>query len=314
MQRAFINTLSSIVEDKANVLLLTADNGSDYDLVFQKLYPGRFLNCGIAEENMMAVAAGMTIAGYIPFVESNGAFLAYRAYEFIRDDVCLQNTNVKIAAFGCGLSIGRLGPTHHATEDIAALRVLPNLVILSPATPNEASACTKLAVAHEGPVYLRLGMSGEKEYFEQAPSLQIGGSIKLRDGCDAAIFVTGSILEEVLAAAEQLCTADIECAVYDLYSVKPIDRNCIIRAMESCPVAVTVEEHSIFGGIGGAVAEVLAEVGFGKPLLRIGLHDCFASGYGVLSDIREKNGLDANSITQAIFGFLKQRKEILCQR
>lgn len=300
MQLAYIKALYEIMKNDHRVVSLLSDSGTDYDAMMMAEMPAQCYNFGIAEQNKVAIAAGMAMCGKIPFVYTSGAFLAYRSYEFIRNDVCYQNQNVKIVGMGSGTSWRTLGPSHHTTEDIAALRAIPNLVILSPSTPLQAAACTRMAYSYVGPVYLRLGMSGETEYYSQDDVMAIGSSSQLTDGDDIAVFSTGSILSEVLEARALLQADDLHVTVFDMYSIKPLDVQRVLTAATKYKKLVTVEEHNIIGGLGGAVAQTLAEAGAAVPLLCIGLNDTFATGYGTQKEVRQKNGLDAQSIASRV--------------
>lgn len=313
MQRAYIGKLMEMAEADANVLHLVADSGTGFDEMFRRNFPKQMMNFGIAEEHMTAVAAGLATAGKIPFVYTAGAFLAYRALEFIRDDICFQNLNVKIVGMGSGLAWSSLGPSHHTTEDVAVLRAIPNLRILSPATPIQVAACVEEACKYTGPVYIRIGMNNEKEFFGEGYCLPGSGQDALRGDKGGAadeggvsvqkavIFSTGSILAEAMAAADLLEEAGIAAEVVNVVRIKPFDEENILRSAEKAAMLVTVEEHNIYGGLGGIVSEVLAMHGIGRKLLRIGLNDAFAEGYGRTQEsVREANGLDASSIAQAV--------------
>lgn len=313
MQRAYISKLMELAESDANVLHLVADSGTGFDEMFRRNFPDRMMNFGIAEEHMAAVAAGLATAGKIPFVYTAGAFLAYRALEFIRDDICFQNLNVKIVGMGSGLAWSSLGPSHHTTEDVAVLRAIPNLRILSPATPLQVAACVEEAHKCFGPVYIRIGMNNEKEFFEEGDSSKEGYSLPgsgqdvLRGDKNGAadkrivIFCTGSILENVMQAAGILEEAGIAAEVVNVVRLKPFDEENILRNSKKAAMFVTVEEHNIYGGLGGIVSEVLATHGIGKKLLRIGLNDVFAEGYGRTQEsVRKANGLDAFGIAETI--------------
>lgn len=319
MQRAYISKLMELAESDERVLHLVADSGTGFDEMFRRNFPERMLNFGIAEEHMTAVAAGLATAGKIPFVYTAGAFLAYRSLEFIRDDICFQNLNVKIVGMGSGLAWSSLGPSHHTTEDVAVLRALPNLRILSPATPRQVAACTEEAYRCTGPVYIRIGMNNEKEFFEEGYRFPGSGQDILRGGKSVAseegstsgqggasakrvvIFCTGSILENVMGAAGILEESGIAAAVVNVAGIKPFDEENLLRDAEGAAVLVTVEEHNIYGGLGGIVSEILAMHGIGKKLLRIGLNDAFATGYGRTQEsVREANHLDAPGIAEAI--------------
>ena len=226
--------------------------------------------------------------------------MAYRAYEFIRNDVCLQNLPVKLIGSGSGLSVGSLGPTHHTTEDIAVLRSLPNLTILSPATPRQAYACVKEAYRCPGPVYIRLAMNRETEYFDQDYQLPSGRAEVLRDGRDAAIISTGCILDTVMTAAAALETQGISASVINVPTIKPFDAGAVRDAAQKCRILCTVEEHNIYGGLASMVADTLVDSGLSARLLRVGLHDAFSVGYGGAEQVRRENGLSAELLVRQI--------------
>lgn len=301
MQRAYLSKLLELAENDANVLHLVADSGTGFDEMFNHSFPGQMINFGIAEEHMVAAAAGLATAGKLPFVYTAGAFLAYRSLEFIRNDICFQNLNVKIVGMGSGLAWCSLGPTHHTTEDIAVLRAVPNLMILSPATPVQVSQSVELAYRHIGPVYIRIGMNNEKEFFDGEPALPESGQNILRDKGDVVILSTGSILEDVLLAADKLEQDNIFSTVINVVRIKPFDEAALIEKAKGARCIVTIEEHNIYGGLGGLAAETLASNGIGTKLLRIGLDDIFAQGYGSTQEIvRAQNGLDASGIAETI--------------
>jgi len=290
-----------LCEKDSNVLHLVADSGTGYDEMLKRSLPKQMVNFGIAEEHMVAAAAGLATAGKIPFVYTAGAFLAYRALEFVRDDVCFQNQNVKIVGMGSGLSWCSLGPTHHTTEDVAVLRAIPNLMILSPSTPNQVAACVEQAYAHKGPVYIRIGMSNEKEFFAEDYKMPRNGQDVLCEGRDVLIFTTGSILEEVMEAVETLQAQGITATVINVAQVKPFDTTFLYEKADRVNAIVTVEEHNVQGGLGSLVAEGLSDRGIGKRLYRIGLQDTFATGYGKNQKaVRKENSLDGSSIAMRI--------------
>lgn len=300
MQRAYMSKLMELAEKDRNILHLVADSDTGFDELFTRYFPNQIYNFGIAEEHMVAAAAGMATAGKIPFVYTNGAFLAYRSLEFIRDDICFQNLNVKLVGMGSGLSIGALGPTHHTTEDIAVLRSLPNLMILSPATPLQVQQCVEQAYFHKGPVYIRIGMNNEKEYYQDDYQLTALGQDQMSNGKDVTIFTTGSILEEVMDAVEILGKLGIGVTVVNVVSIKPF-REEFLKRVEETRLVVSVEEHNVQGGLGSILAEVMTKHGDGKRLLRIGLNDMFAEGYSSNQKmIRKQNHLDAESIAKNI--------------
>lgn len=301
MQRAYISKLMELAEKDGNVLHLVADSGTGFDEMFRRNFPNQMYNFGIAEEHMVGAAAGMATAGKIPFVFTAGAFLAYRSFEFIRDDVCFQDLNVKVVGMGSGLSWSTLGPTHHTTEDVAVLRSLPNLMLLSPATPKQVSACVEKSYEHQGPVYIRIGMNNEKEFFDGNYKFSGNNEIMFDEG-DVSVFVTGSILEEAMEAAQTLKEQGIGVRIVNVCSLKPFDTRSVIELAQASKLFVTVEEHNIYGGLGSIISEITASEGMGIRVIRIGLHDVFASGYGTHKSVRKENGLDAASICAVIKG------------
>lgn len=301
MQRAYLSKLLELAEKDVNVLHLVADSGTGFDEMFQRNFPAQMMNFGIAEEHMVAAAAGMATAGKIPFVYTAGAFLAYRSLEFIRDDICFQNLNVKVVGMGSGLAWSSLGPTHHTTEDLAVLRAIPNLKIMSPSTPVQVAACVEDAYKHQGPVYIRIGMNNEKEFLEDGYQLPETGQDILKAEGDVVIFTTGSILEEVVETSEILEESGIGTSVINVSVIKPFYEEYLLQRASDARLLVTVEEHNVYGGLGSILSEVLTKHGIGKKLLRIGLNDVFAEGYGNNQKIvRKQNELDAASIDRKI--------------
>ena len=300
MQRAFINCIYDLAEKNPNVVFLTADNGTDFDSFFARAFPDQYYNLGIAEENMVAVAAGMAMCGKIPFICSAGAFLAYRAFEFIRNDLCFQQQNVKIVALGSGLSISALGPTHHTTEDISALKAIPGLQVLSLASPLEVEAAMKYAMIQKGPVYLRLGMNATKEYHQDKDEINLEGITVLRQGKDAVLFATGDVVAEALSAGEMLFEKGIDLEVDELICLKPLKKEDIIQKCRDKKFVFSVEEHNVLGGLGESLASVLNEAGISVIVHKIGLNDDFAQGFGSQRELWEHNGLDAAHICRRI--------------
>jgi transketolase len=300
MQKAYISALYKLAQRDRNVVSLLTDSGTDYDELFARDFPDQCFNFGIGEENVVAAAAGMAACGKIPFVYTTGAFMAYRAMEFVRNDVCFQNMNVKIVGMGSGLAWSTLGPSHHATEDISVLRALPNLTILCPATPREAAGCVEAAYGTPGPVYIRMGMSNEREIHPEDWKFVPGKNEVVRKGGDLTVFVTGSILSEVLDAAELLSAEGLEAAVVNVHTLKPVDRQSIVDAAQTGKPVFTVEEHNVEGGLGSIVADILAESGAGIRFRKIGIRDRFATGYGTIAEVRHMNAVDAEGIHTSI--------------
>lgn len=300
MQRAYISKLMELAEKDKNVLHLVADSGTGFDEMFRRNFPGQMYNFGIAEEHMVGAAAGMATAGKIPFVFTAGAFLAYRSFEFIRDDLCFQDLNVKVIGMGSGLTWSTLGPTHHTTEDISVLRALPNLMILSPGTPKQVAACVEAAYAHKGPVYIKIGMNNEREFYNEEYVLPIGKNEILQQGEDIALVTTGCLLEEVWEAVEKLKEKGISASLVNVHSIKPFDKEGLYDIAKKVRKIYTIEEHNINGGLGSIVAEIIAEEGMNIGLKRIGLKDIFAVGYGTYKEVLKQNALDAAGICETI--------------
>ena len=300
MNSAYIGKLMELAEKDPNVIHLLADSGTGYDEMFKRNFPNQMYNFGIGEENMVAAAAGMASVGKIPFVFTAGAFLAYRSMEFIRDDVCFQNLNVKIVGMGSGLSWSSLGPTHHTTEDISVLRAIPNLMILSPSTPKQVAACVQTAYEHDGPVYIKIGMNHETEYFPEDYVHDIRKNDYLRDGKDIAIFVTGSILDEVVKACNMLEKDGISAKLINVTTIKPFNEKEVLEAAGAFDKIAVIEEHNIHGGLASIVAETIAYHGLGARVIPIGLSDTFAEGYGTHNMVRRVNRLDAENLYQQL--------------
>ena len=303
MQSSFMGSLMELSEIHKDIMYLTADSGEGgLDLMYQRNFPERCFNFGIAEENMVAAAAGMALCGKIPFVYTAAPFLVYRSYEFIRNDVCLQNVPVKMIGSGSGISVSSLGPTHHTTEDIAILRSLPNLTVFSPATPKQAYESIKLAYNIPGPVYVRLGMNREEEYFDDEYKIPSTGIDLLREGSDALVITTGSELKEVLKAADFLYEDGIRITVANVFSIKPFDSEFFLKCVKGFKHVFSVEEHNTIGGLGSMVVDYMHSEGINVSLVKIGLQDRFTKGYGNIDSLRRTNGLDAETISSIIRG------------
>ena len=300
MQRTYVTTLYNLMKKDKNVISCLSDSGTDYDEIIARELPNQCINFGISENNKVAAAAGLASCGKIPFVYTTNAFIAYRSYEFVRNDICLQNKNVKLIGMGCGISWSTLGPTHHTTEDISALKAIPNLIILSPASQKELEKCMQYAYKHYGPVYIRIGMGNEKEIYEEECNFEISKNNNIWEGTDATIFTTGSIISEVLEAKEMLLRENINVKIVNISTIKPFDEKSVIEEIKKQKNIFSVEEHNIIGGIGDSIASVIATNNINCKLTKIGLNDCFAEGYGTYSQIRKMNKLDAISIYEKI--------------
>lgn len=288
-------------------MLLTADLGFGVLTKFANDFPDQYLNVGIAEQNMTGVATGIALEGRIVFTYSIANFPTMRCLEQIRNDVCYHNANVKIVSIGGGFCYGPLGISHHATEDLAIMRALPNLAILAPGDITEAGLATEAAYHNPGPCYLRLGRGGEARVYDYLPEFKLGQGITIAEGGEIAFVSTGGILSNVVKAAEILKSHGISASVHSFFSLCPIDRPLIERLAQSKRVIITVEEHSIIGGLGSAVAEVLAELGTRKAvLLRIGLKGGFPCEVGDQKYLRNIYGLSPESIAKSAKGALSE--------
>lgn len=299
MRTAYLEVLYGLAKKDQRVFALISDNGAIVYDKYRKDLALQYLNLGISEANMLGMAAGMASCGKVPFAYTIGSFLAYRAFEFIRNDICLQKQNVKIVGTGAGEVYSALGPTHHSTEDLGGLRGLPNLVVLCPASPMEVKKATIAAYEHEGPVYLRLGTNKEPEIYKEDYSFEIGKGIKIREGKDVTLISAGGMVKDVLDVADLLQKDNVYARVINMHTIKPIDREIIVQAIKETGKVITIEDHNIIGGLGSAVAEVIAESGLGTKFKCIGLHD-FSGGYGSYTQVKEVNGIGQKGIIKEI--------------
>ncbi len=301
MRTAYLNTLYELAAKDKNVFALISDNGAIVYDKFRADFESQYYNLGISEANMLGVAAGMANCGKIPFAYTIGAFLAYRALEFIRNDICLQNQNVKVVGTGAGMVYSALGPTHHATEDMGCLRSLPNLTIFSPASPIEVRKTVLEAYKMQGPVYIRLGTNKEEELYENDDyEFVTGRGIEVCSGTDITIVGTGNILLDVMEARDVLKQEGISVRVINIHTIKPFDSEIIKKAVCETKGIVTVEDHNVIGGLGSAVAEAVAESGMGTKFRRIGLENSFSKGYGTYAQVKEMNGLGIQKIVDTV--------------
>lgn len=287
-----------------NVVALCADLTESCRLdSFKKQFPNRFIECGVAEQNMIGLAAGLALSGKVPFACSFAVFSPGRTWDQIRVSICYSNANVKIAGHHTGLTVGEDGATHQALEDIAMMRVLPNMTVLVPADANEAEQMTIAAAKHQGPVYMRFNRPKTVVFTDQEKPFIIGKADVLQQGSDVTIIACGLMVWESIKAANMLKDKGISCAVINCSSIKPLDETTILKSVEKTKKVVTVEEHQINGGLGGAVAEFLSEK-FPALVLRIGMPDQFGES-GKFELLLEKYGLTADTIASRIQNFVK---------
>ena len=280
------------------IVVLDADlSGSTKTSGFKKAYPERFVNCGIAEGNMISVAAGISTCGKIPFASSFAMFAAGRAFEQVRNSIGYPHLNVKIGATHAGISVGEDGATHQCLEDMGLMRTIPGMVILNPADAVESRLAVKAAIDYEGPVYMRFGRLGVPVIFDDSYKFEIGKGVILKDGCDVTLIGTGLMTAEVIEAGKILAEQGISARVINMATIKPIDKEIIIKSAKETGAIVTAEEHNIIGGLGSAVAEVLCE-NCPVPLKRVGTKDVFGRS-GVPKTLLEMYGLDAKTIVES---------------
>ena len=301
MRDTFVKTLIELAKQDKSIELVTGDLGFGVLKPFWEQLPDQFTNVGIAEQNMTAMAAGMAMEGKNVFVYSIGNFPTLRCLEQIRNDCAYHQANVKIVCVGAGFAYGPLGMSHQATEDIAVMRALPDVAVMSPGDKAEAAACTRALTEYCGTAYLRLGRGGEPAIHEVVNGFQIGKALKVYDGNRVALFSTGAIFDEVRAAYSLLAENGYHPAVYTFPTIKPIDRELIERISRDFELIVTCEEHQMSGGFGSVVAEVMAEMKERKARLkRIALPDAFCSLVGTQKYLREQMGIDGETIAAAV--------------
>lgn len=303
---AYGKALVALGAENTEIVVLDADlSKSTKTADFAKNYPDRFFNMGIAEQNMIGTAAGLAAAGKIPFASTFAIFATGRAFEQIRNSIAYPKLNVKIAATHAGITVGEDGATHQAIEDVAIMRALPNMTVLVPADGEETRQAVYAAAKHHGPVYLRMGRLDVPLLFAKDYRFEIGKANIVREGKDAAIMANGMMVSKALEAAAELSSSGIEVSVVNVASVKPLDQETIIRVAAECGAVITAEEHTIIGGLGSAVAEVLGE-NRPTPMLRIGLKDSFGES-GRPLELLEKYGLTKDEIVKAVRAVMERK-------
>ena len=300
MRHEYAKYLVQLGAQHPQIIALEGDlKESTQSIQFQAAFPDRYIDCGIAEQNMVGVAAGLALGGKIPFVHSFACFISMRAIEQVRTSIAYPRLNVKFVVSHGGISPGTAGTTHHAIEDLAIMRVIPNMTVLVPGDAKELRQCIDAAMAINGPVYVRLGASDAEDVYGDGDNFVPGRSTLLRHGVDVAIITTGMMVHEGLAAAELLQKDHgINARVLQMASVKPIDREAILLAARETGRIVTVEEHTVLGGMGGAVAEIVSEAGCGK-VRRIGINDHFC-GVGSAACLMQAEGLTIENIVSTV--------------
>ncbi len=304
-RESYGNALKELGAENPNVLVLDADlAGATKTGVFKKAYPDRFFDCGIAESNMVGIAAGLATTGKIPFCSTFAMFAAGRAFEQVRNSVGYPHLNVKIAATHAGISVGEDGATHQCNEDLALMRTIPGMVVINPADDVEARAAVKAAAEYEGPVYLRFGRLAVPVFNDEANyKFELGKGILLREGTDLTIVATGLCVNSALEAAEKLAAEGVSAEVINIHTIKPLDEEIILKSAKKTGKVVTAEEHSVIGGLGSAVCDVLSEK-LPTPVKKIGVYDVFGES-GPAVKLLEKYKLDGAGVYEQIKDWLK---------
>ena len=303
-RESYGRTLAQLGAENPNIVVLDADlAGSTKTGVFQKAFPDRHIDCGIAEANMMSIAAGLAATGMIPFASSFAMFASARAYEQVRNSIGYPHLNVKIGATHAGISVGEDGASHQCLEDLSLMRMIPGMVVMCPADDTEACKCVRAAVEHDGPVYMRFGRSPVPVIFDEDYKFEIGKGSVLREGKDVSIIANGLCVAEALIAHEMLAKDGIDAEIINMCTIKPLDNDLVVKTASKTGKVVTVEEHSIIGGLGGAVAECLSERCPTK-LYRIGVRDVFGES-GPAGELLHKYLLDGEGIYKQVKEFVE---------
>ncbi len=304
-RESFGEAVTALAAENPNIIVLDADLAEATKTgIFKKAYPDRFIDCGIAEGNMIGIAAGLAACGKIPFAASFAMFSAGRAFEQVRNSVGYPHLNVKVVGSHAGISVGEDGATHQCCEDIALMRSIPGMVVLNPADHYEMQAAVKAAAEYVGPVYIRLGrLAVESVHNNEDYHFELGKGITLRDGKDVTLVATGLMVGEAVKAADALKQAGISARVLDIHTIKPLDTQLILKAAEETGLLITVEEHSVIGGLGEAVSSYLSEV---RPtrVLKMGVNDVFGHS-GPAVDLLKEFGLCAEAIKEKVKKALK---------
>lgn len=308
IRKAFGKTLAEIGELNEKIVVMDADLAcSTQTKIFADKFPDRFFDCGIAEQNMLATAAGLASEGKIPFVASFAVFVTGRTYDQIRNGICYPNFNVKIVGTHGGVTVGEDGATHQALEDISLMRGLPHMTVIVPADCKECQEAIKYAALHEGPTYIRIPRSNVPDIFDGNYSFNVQKAVVVEEGTDASIFTNGETLAEVLLAAEELKKDNISLEVINVPVVKPLDFQTVIESVKKTKLAITVENHSIIGGLGSAICETLADK-LPSKVYRFGIHDEFGQS-GKAEELIEYYGLDSKTLAKRIRAIIKKEKE-----
>ncbi|MEM1179970.1 MAG: transketolase C-terminal domain-containing protein [Acidobacteriota bacterium] len=302
MRKTALNAVHELARRDPRVVFLGSDLGPGTLDAMKAEMPERFFMEGVAEANLIGMAAGLALEGFIPYVNTIATFLTRRCFDQLVIDACLHRAPIRLIANGGGFVYAPLGPTHQAIEDLAILRAVPNMTIVAPADADEMTRLMPLTLDHPGPLYIRLGKGHDPIVSDPEVPFEIGRGLTLRRGDAALLMSTGITLGRVLDAADRLAERGLPCEVLHLPTVKPLDEDAVLEAASRVKLAITVEEHSVIGGLGGAVAEVLAESGAPCRLRRVGIPDVFAERYGSQAQLLDHFGITADAIAEAVLG------------
>ena len=305
MRRTCLNMIYKLAKNDDRILFIGSDLGFGTLQQFKEEMPGRFFMEGISEGNVIGVAAGLALEGKIPYVNTIASFITRRCFEQVVLDVCLQNINVRLIGNGGGMVYAPLGPTHEAIEDLAIMRAIPNMTIIAPADADEMKRLMPLTVNHPGPIYIRLAKGYDPIVTTDEHPFKIGKGFIMKEGADALLITTGITLKLALSAAESLSTVGIECTILHMPTIKPLDTEKIVELVSSIRVVVTVEEHSVIGGLGSAVAEIIAETSWASPryFKRLGIADVFPEKYGSQASLMEYYNISEDAIINTVKSF-----------
>jgi len=305
MRTAFIETLAELAAEDSNVTLVVGDLGFGVVQEFARRFPRQFVNAGVAEQNMTSLAAGLALCGKRVYTYSIANFPTLRCLEQIRNDICYHNADVTVVAVGGGFAYGALGMTHHATEDLAVLRAMPNITVVAPGDPLETDGLVRALAGQSGPAYLRLGRAGEETIHTGDVPVELGRALTVRPGNDLTLISTGGMLGVAVKVSDALKSRGLGIRVLSLHTLKPFDEQAVIKAARETRNILTLEEHSIIGGLGGATAEVLCEASLGGVhFRRLGVPSRFCSEIGDQNHLRAFHGLSVDGVTRAVLALL----------
>jgi len=297
VRNAFLGELFELARADSRIVFITGDLGFSVVEPYMNELPNQFVNAGVAEQNMTGMAAGMALSGKVVFTYSIANFPTLRCLEHIRNDICYHDANVTVVSIGGGFAYGTMGATHHATEDLGVMRMLPGMTVVAPGDPLETRAATRALVEYTGPAYLRLGKAGEPLVHEDVPQFELGRALRVRDGGDMTLISTGGTLKLAVEAAEALAADGVSARILSMHTLKPLDEAAVLEAARETKAVITIEEHSIIGGLGSAVAELLAEANDVRTRFRrIGVPSRFSPRVGTQEYLLAENGIDVANI------------------